>query len=343
MTSRFGGLVVLTAMMLTAGQACALETDQFTVPDKPIPDIGMDLDLKIDVELRILANEANEHLTKDWVSAQKYLSNDYFASGLADEFAHGLPECTIESWVRQTDFGKPDARFDVGVLSSVYGRALIGRPLTLFVLAPTINLYGNYVGTDKVGHFFQQGYEYYDTYQTERRHGKSEKEAIHDACLKGVAQEQGIYGMFIIDVYSNADLAANMSGLMFYRNLTETVHLPDGTTLPPMLILRGGRWELDAAAGDAHIRPFVSDHWDEAMNPCFYAPLLRRIVENNVRDIGVRWVAFHHTTRDRETQRLKAMETWHGIEYGHSGYKDVVTIVNDYFSPADHTQMASKR
>jgi hypothetical protein len=336
-------MILAAVIGLAAGNARALETDQFTVPDKPIPDIGADLDLKIDVELRMLANEANGHLANGGSGSKEYLENDFFADALTDEFAHGLPECTIESWIRRENFGKTDARFDVGVLSSVYGRSLIGRPITLIMLAPTINLYGNYVGTDKVGHFFQQGYEYYETYETARRRGKSETDAVHDACLKGIAQEEGIYGLFIIDVYSNADLAANMSGLMFYRNLTKTVRLPDGTTLPPMLVLRDGRWEIGAAAGDAHIRPFISDHWDEAMNPCFYAPLLRKIVEDNVKDIGARWVAFHHTTREREMKRLAEMQKWHGIDYGRCDAKNVVTIVNHYFDAIGQTAVASKR
>ncbi|HZZ42925.1 MAG TPA: hypothetical protein VFE58_08295 [Tepidisphaeraceae bacterium] len=323
--------------------ARALETDQFTVPDKPLPDLSMDLDLKIDLDLRVLINDANDHLAQGGHEAQKYRENDYFALALDKMYANGIPECTIERWIRYTDFGKPDARFDVGILSSVYGRALIGRPITLFTLAPTINLYGHYVGTDKVGHFFQQGYEYYETFRKSQLAGKTDQDAVHDAVLRGIAQEQGIYGMFIVDVYSNADLSANIAGFMFYRNLTQLVRLPDGTVLLPMLVLRNGRWELNAMAGDHHLKAYVCDNWDESMNPCDYAPMLRHIVQDNLRDLGARWVAFHHTTRERETQRLAEMTTWHGIHYGHSDSKELVTIVNHYYDVVDHTAFASKR
>jgi hypothetical protein len=333
--------VVMMGMM--AAPARALETDQFTVPDRPLPDLGPALDLKIDLVLRELANDANEHLAKGGKEAERYRSNDFFADRLSAMFSGGIPECTIESWVRNVDVGDRNARFDVGIMQSVYGRALIGRPLTLFTLSPTINLYGHYLGTDKVGHFFQQGSEYYDTFRAARRAGKSEHDSVRAAVLEGVSQEDGIYGMFIVDVYSNADLASNLAGLTFYRNLTEAVRLPDGVVLPPMLVLRHGRWELNAYAGDAHIRPFVSDHWDESMNPCRYAPLLRNIVRDNVERIGARWVAFHHATRDGEVRRLDAMRKWHGIAYGHSGYGDVITIVNRYFDAHADTAVASKR
>lgn len=338
--------VGVVAVGLVAGSARALETDQFTVPSKPLPNLGPVLDLKVDLTLRVLVNEANEHLDKGGKAAEKYKSNDFFADSISNLYAGGIPECTIESWVRNVDVGDRNARFDVGIMQSVYGRALLGRPITLFTLAPTINLYGSYVGTDKVGHFFQQGSEYYETFRAARREGKSEHDAVREAVLKGVSQEEGIYGMFIVDVYSNADLASNIAGLMFYRNLTEEVRLPDGVVLPPILVMRAGRWELNAFAGDAHLRPFVSDHWDESMNPCRYAPMLRKIVKDNVEETGGKWVAFHHTTREREEKRLVEMEKWHGIGYGHSGYEDVVTIVNHYFDthgPGGKTAVASKR
>lgn len=335
-------VVVVSVGLIAAAPVRALETDQFTVPDQPLPDLGPALDLKVDLTLRMLVTEANVHLAAGGKDAERYKSNDFFAEAIASAYAGGIPECTIESWVRNVDVGQKDARFDVGVMQSVYGRALLGRPITLFTLAPTVNLYGHYAGTDKVGHFFQQGWEYYDTYRSARRAGKTIHDAVRAACLEGVSEEAGIYGMFIVDVYSNADLASNLAGLMFYRNLTEEVRFPDGTTLPPILVFRDGKWALNAFAGDAHVRPFVSDHWDESMNPCRYGDMLRKIVRDNLAETGAKWVAFHHTTRDREVQRLEEMAKWHGIGYGHSGYDDVVTIVNQYFDPRAQTAVASK-
>jgi aryl-alcohol dehydrogenase-like predicted oxidoreductase len=47
---------------------------------------------------------------------------------------------------------------------------------------------------------------------------------------------------------------------------------------------------------------------------------------------------------DEETiRRMEEMKRWHGIAYGHSGYKHVVTIVSHYFGAGgEKTAVASK-
>jgi hypothetical protein len=327
----FAGLIVAAAATLLGipGVSSGLETDQFSVPEGALADIGPEVDLHVEVVLREIIIDANAKGIKGTTGGELDAANDLFAKQIDDEFCSGIPECTIESWVRHGDFRVKPARYEVPVGKSVYGHG-IGRPITMFDLAPTVNLYGHYIGTDKVGHFFQQGYEYYKVYRDAREGGSDADGAVRAAVKKGVSQEAGIYGIFIIDTYSNADLASNLAGLMWYRSLTRPVKLGD-TTIPAMLIYRNGRWDLNARTGDRRLRPFVTDHWDEAINPSYYVGMLRHIVEGNVKEMGAKWVKFHRTTREKEIARLEEMKRWYDVDYGHAGGKSLVTIVNGYF------------
>lgn len=329
---KIGGLTrwAVLGVLCAARAGWALETDQFSVPEGGLADIGPEVDLRVEVVLREIINDANAKGVKGTTGGELDAANDRFAEAIDNEFSSGIPECTIESWVRHGDFRARPARYEVSVGKSVYGHAVIGRPITMFDLAPTVNLYGHYVGTDKVGHFFQQGYEYYKVYRKAREEGGDQDGAIQAAVKKGIAQESGIYGIFIIDTYSNADLASNLAGMMWYRNLTRPVKLGD-RTVPPMLIYRNGRWALNAETGDRRLGPFVTDHWDEAINPSYYVGMLRHIVESNLKEMGSKWVSFHRTTREKEVARLEEMKRWYGIDYGHAGGKSLVTIVNGYF------------
>jgi RHS repeat-associated protein len=68
------------------------------------------------------------------------------------------------------------------------------------------------LGTDKLGHFFAQGYEYYEISVLQ---GKGDTMAIG----YGIKMEEGKFGLGMTGVYSNADLEANKAGLQFYKDL----------------------------------------------------------------------------------------------------------------------------
>src|SRR3954451_12576232 len=86
----------------------------------------------------------------------------------------------------------------------------------------TIKVYGVYMGTDKLGHFTDEGIEYYYRWLDARQAGKSEREAVAEAVrvgTDGLMSESGMLGMVGNADYSNGDLAANFAGFLFYRNL----------------------------------------------------------------------------------------------------------------------------
>jgi hypothetical protein len=106
-------------------------------------------------------------------------------------------------------------------------------------LAPTVNLNGNCVGTDKIGHMFQQGYHYFmisvgmgkgDVYAKafgEWSEGSLSAGTKGDPALMKWLKEfsvkegaqLGYLGLAATGVHSRGDLAANAAGLKFYKDL----------------------------------------------------------------------------------------------------------------------------
>jgi hypothetical protein len=343
-------LTLILLLLLTA-PAWALETDQFTVPDKPLPDLGAALDAKLLTELERVIADANASRAANLASAQKArtakwrriytrradeaVSADAIAEALYDRVATiEVPRCRLERWLEDKESGRAAMLQNTGIRDSIYGGPW-QRPPLLIEVSPTVNLYGQYVGVDKVGHFVQQGHEYFNAYRDAIADGKSNETATRAAVDHGVGQEHGFYGEITIGVYSNADLASNYAGLLFYRNLMEAVRLGD-TLVEPMLTWDGQRLVLTPRAREGLSKPFITEHWSEAMNPSRYAAIWRRSIRVHVAERIGDWMAFHRTTADAEKLRLERVQRLFGVDYGHRGSDaDLVTVVNAGPSPGD--------
>ena len=121
---------------------------------------------------------------------------------------------------------------------------------TGLVLCPVIKLGGRLVGTDKLGHFAQQGYQYY----VESLKYPDAEEAAAVIAQRSSAFEVGCYGLRTTGVYSHADIAAEYAGWRFYADLAAQ---PDG-------IVDIGR--------------YVTDAWNEEANPNWYAASVAEMV-----------------------------------------------------------------
>jgi hypothetical protein len=131
-------------------------------------------------------------------------------------------------------------------------------------------------------------------------------------------------------VYSNADLAANYAGLKLFLNLTRPVTI-DGRLHPPILVIKGGLWHINPEAGEHWLRPYFTDHHNEALNPNRYSDQLRDTVRSRFPERAAKWVAFYHSDRATESERLDRLATWYGEEYGHSGLDQVVSVLDLHF------------
>ncbi|TAL63019.1 MAG: hypothetical protein EPN84_05615, partial [Legionella sp.] len=202
-------------------------------------------------------------------------------------------------------------------------------PLFVIGLAPTINMYDYYFGTDKLGHFFMQGHTYFKIYTYLRHHGKSDEQARAAIILYGQVLEQTYLGTLINGVYSNGDLSANYSGWKFYMNLTQPVKIGD-KTLPPILVLKDNQWQFARPIDkDNFLKPYLTDNFNEAWNPSRHS-FMRGQIRRHIQKRCANWIK-HGLTKKIATAKLKEANYWHGEPYGHWLPKDNAVTLNTCF------------
>jgi len=326
--------------------ASANETDQFLLPsDHPFADVGRYVSGAHYIVLERVTQKINAkirqaQLISDPEKRAARIEALHAPRKLADmvreEFGPGFFETIgVENSLRSklarstypdhayTAFKRWDWVYAFGTLP------IDPRIIPMSLPSSTICVYGHYIGTDKLGHFHDLGHYYFCDYTTKRKAGKSEDQAIAEVVAtysRGVLSETTTIGFLATGVCSNADLASNYMGLKFYRNLTEPVML-QGTQHPPMLVLVGDYWQLNL-----HVRPesdffepFVSDHWNEALNPCVYELGLGWVVERRLKSDADEVLSFYcdidGRPRDPAYFANLAIElsTYYGENYGYYG------------------------
>jgi hypothetical protein len=301
--------------------ARATETDQFTLPPKPLDDIGRDVGALVIAILRDEVAHLNARIAErealDPKSAAKPTDEREFVARVQEQTGVGVPEATLEREVRYGNFGSRNVRFKPAYADSIYAWIVSPFPLAhLTTDCPTVRLYGINMGTDKIGHLFQQGYEYLRIYETAIAAGTSEPAAIAAAVRYGTISEKGLYGLTLTGVYSNGDLAADYAGFKFYRNLFHEVRIGE-RALPPLMRREGTRWTIDPARDDADVlKPFVTEHLNEALNPSWQA-IGADTIRRRIRDRCARWKA-EVPGFDEASYRatLERVRTWYGEPYG---------------------------
>jgi len=232
----------------------------------------------------------------------------------------------------------------------IYSHSLLGldltRPVRLFRTS-TVMVNDTYFGTDKVAHFVHMGFIYYKEYLRLVRTGQVAQAATEAAARIGAGNhlflsEAGLLGLLTTGVRSNADLAANYAGLKFFQNLTNEVRIA-GELRPPMLVLHDGYWRLNG-----HVRPqsdffevFISDHWDEALNPSEYAlgmeGTIRDAVARRCPDIRQWYVDSNGQPRPRKyfDGLVETLSTYFGEDYGHQGSVESLISIGNTCFPAE--------
>lgn len=215
---------------------------------------------------------------------------------------------------------------------SIYDDPLLAIDLTkavrTFFRAGTVSAGEHVFGTDKIIHFINVGRIYHGKYETRIRRGLPEKEAIKSAIASTsrnpLTSESGVLGMLSTGILSNGDLAADYAGLMFYRNLTETVRIGP-RTLPPMLERDGPYWRVRSQPGPDFFVAFVTPHWNEVLNPNKYARYTSARMRALVRERCPQALDWYRDPRGqrRDRAQFEAIErelaTYYGNDYGHQG------------------------
>lgn len=293
----------------------ALESDQFTLPKQPLVDSGPLLSRRVFYLLQYIVRQGNNEFRK--ISDSERLDERFPAKRVFQVLGRGIPETSVERWLRTETFPQRPMRYNIPFWDSIFMGVFSPLPLAFVQLAPTINQFGILMGTDKAGHFFQQGHSYYIIQMNGEQAGQFRDQTRAEAVAIGVKQERGRFGTALDGVFSNADLAANYAGMKFYESLTRAVGV--GTrTVGPMLIQRDGHWQLSAALDpDRLLDPFISEHLNEALNPSHYAFNRERVRRAVIKRCPEWQRQYPQLTRDVLASKAQELRTWHGENYGY--------------------------
>lgn len=168
-----------------------------------------------------------------------------------------------------------DKSYELPLSESIYRDISLeeGISLRLKELTSVARVDGRLIGLDKVGHFFSEGWEYFERVQLDGQE-------LDQALKWGAMREKGVYGLSTTGVYSYADLAANFNGYRFWNRVLKQKRDP----ITPFYkrILQGPyvrcklqivdsfryrkivrRWQVDSRFT---IADYIDGAWDEGIN-----------------------------------------------------------------------------
>lgn len=332
-------IAILLLSVCGTQETQAEETDQFTLPPSELVDIGPTVSRRLfevlenamvqtNLEIQELIPKAQNN-RKAALQLALRSSDAYIIDLIYKKTGVGLPESTFERWLRWSRFPKQlqPMRFNgIWPWKTVYWLVFSQCPGSLIFLSPTINMYGHYFGTDKIGHFFQQGKGYYKIYMRYLATGKSAEQAHAAIIVHGQRQEDGFFGTLLNGVYSNGDLSGNYAGWKFYMNLAHTVQIGD-LMLPPIIVLNGNKWEFAQNIDkDNLLKPYINDNLNEAWNPSHYF-FMRSFIHRNIKKRCANWIQRIGITHEIVQAKFTETNRWRGEDYGHwLPTRDAITL-----------------
>ncbi len=350
-SQKFVGGLLVAMLLLGSSPAPAFETDQYNLPDVELADIGTEVADYTKENLTAAAIKVNTEINrlmqcldgKD-INRIKCDSRDKVARRLAylrsDEaitrevyrrLGSGFIATTkAGSWIDSHNFLARPARYKTSYSDSIF----VLVPTNYLTISPTVKMYGTHLGTDKIAHFFQQGYTYYRIYKRALKRGVTNDDAVKRAVRWGRTSEHTYYGTLVSGVFSNADLYANYVGMKFYEGLTRTTMVAK-VRRAPTLVIEDGRWVINRNVdqNEELLKPFITNHMNEAMNPSIFALGLRSSVRKIVKNRSCSdWrKAFPALSKlDLENAAAK-LRTWNDEDYGFKSSDNFVTIANTCF------------
>ncbi|MBF0361635.1 MAG: hypothetical protein HQK49_11525 [Oligoflexia bacterium] len=262
-------IFLILLLISTSYPSFALETDNFLALTEDIAD-------SVDI--------LNQHYNQVIQRRIDRINNGRFnktchnvATQIGKEFIRGIEKET-QTWVMENEDIDRIPRYNVSKYSywkdSIYSRSIVH----LVAIAPTLNVNGIHMGTDKLSHFFILGFSYYLKYLLDTKNQgleepdynnsqsvaefNSEKKRLFTRAIKiGMSTEKGILGKLPTGVYSFGDLEANFQGLTFYYSLC------DGPK--PYLKVVDGNWVMTRPLD---LREYVNPYLDETYNHSVYTP-----------------------------------------------------------------------
>ena len=123
-------------------------------------------------------------------------------------------------------------------------------------LAVLLRIGDVYLGADKFGHFFTEGFSYHEMYSSVDQ---------YSAMQFGDLSESTFYGELTTGVFSYADLAANLNGLRFWNSILglKADPITGASVDKPFVRCIDKKWRL---MKEFDWQDYVDPTWDEAIN-----------------------------------------------------------------------------
>jgi hypothetical protein len=308
------------AILLFSFPASALETDDFTFRSDA-PEIGAYLDEAMNKSLREAAASLDSagdcHPQRLHQVLMVRLGG--FAMSEIEEMSYGAK-------VNEAN-GKPIEKRGTPGKESIYQDSMIQVKIGRYTLwklekgaccTAAFRYKGNLLSDDKLGHFLHSGYEMYYFADLRHRSGyvdASKKTSFWNTFVRNITenslgsqnlkgekavialsdhQEKSLWGLTLSGVYSYADIAANVEGYKFWKELTEGPR--------PFFTCKDGRWKMERVFswGD-----YINPGWDEAINCSAYKNArLTEQVKTRVAET-LRAQGFARTSCPVETEQCK--------------------------------------
>ncbi len=339
----------LCSLMLLNSVTLAFETDQFNLPKVPLADIGDEVSEHVVEVLQTTVDKLNAEIAK----AEKCLeiktkgcdsldklreklrqlrSDEALSEAFYNQIAGGnLMTTKFGKWMNSHDFRSQPARYKAPYKESIYAL----NPLNYATLSPTIRMYGHEFGIDKLEHLFQQGYQYYKIVNDAIKKGSTPEQATQKARKWGQKTERTYYGLMTSGVYSNADLYANYVGLKFYQGLTKPLRRAE-TERPASVRLSDGRWQvIDEGLKENILKPLITDHMNEALNPSSYrATLIRSVRRSVTKYVCPEWRKLYPSVRPSILYLASdSLTHWNDQDYGFTSKDRTVRLSELCFTP----------
>lgn len=241
-------LWALFILLIVSFNVVAYEVDNFTQRYEPLQDsrsvLNEETNLRIKKALEL--TNAREKECKE-ATLENYVENNLGGSivGSMEKFAE--KSTAIEKHKSQPD--------NIYSSRSLMDKVASSGMLTLAGLDASININGHYIGTDKLGHFFDEGYSYLIRFRTKENF----EEGVKAAMEYGRNLESGIFGLDTTGIFSNGDLAANYDGFIFWTQLTKGSNPYFKCVDTKWVQIRSFDWA-----------DYVKPSWDEAINCSTY-------------------------------------------------------------------------
>ncbi|MES2801431.1 MAG: hypothetical protein V4654_02980 [Bdellovibrionota bacterium] len=258
MRMKYLGFVIVTVWL---GFAHAYEVDNFTGRYKPLADSTAILNAEVNARLKKAVVKVNKKGILSRLKNNGSCSTADLYSAVSDELVGGLVGSLEDYAVGELeDYAEKNKKVHKSNLEEdgiIYSSSAYQGPVLNWLgVEPSINLKGHYIGIDKLGHFFDEGIDYY---RLDAKTKGSAQVKIDKILAYGNKLENGNFGLDTTGIKSYGDLAANYGGYLFWSRLTTGVN--------PYFKCSAGTW--------VQIREFDWDHyvnpaWDEAVNCSTY-------------------------------------------------------------------------